>query len=99
VSGPRRTTEPKGSETSLDLNHIRREVRTALELAVVALAPGELIDRLAASAGLLEALVELPADSPPVITLVPKLVTRTRSALDEWQRWNHEHLEKKIPRG
>jgi hypothetical protein len=89
----------KGQDTSLDLSHLRREVRTALELAVVALAPGKLIDRLATSAGLLEALVELPADSAPVLTLVPKLVPRTRSALDEWNQWHHEHLEERIPRG
>ena len=84
---------------SLDLSHLRRDARTALELAVVALAPGELVDRLAVSAGLLEALVELPTDSAPVIALVPKLVTRTRSALDDWQKWHHEHLERRIPRG
>lgn len=83
----------------MDLSHLRRESRTALELAVVGMAPPELIDRLAASAGLLEALVELPADSTPVVALVPKLVTRTRSVLEDWQTWHHEHLEKKIPRG
>jgi hypothetical protein len=89
----------KGQDTSLDLSHLRRDVRTALELAVVALAPGELVDRLATSAGLLEALVELPADSAPVVTLVPKLVPRTRSALEDWKKWHHEHLEEKMPRG
>lgn len=83
----------------LDLSHLRRDARTALELAVVALAPGELIDRLAVSAGLLEALVELPTDSAPVTALVPKVVLRTRRALEDWQKWHDEHLEKKIPRG
>lgn len=83
----------------MDLSHLRRESRTALELAVVAMAPSELVDRLAMSAGLLEALVELPRNSAPVIALVPKLVTRTRGALEDWQNWHHEHLEKKIPRG
>jgi hypothetical protein len=83
----------------MDLSHLRRESRTALELAVVAMAPSDLVDRLAASAGLLEALVALPMDSAPVIATVPKLVTRTRSALEDWQKWQHEHLEKRIPRG
>jgi len=83
----------------MDLSHLRRESRTALELAVVAMAPSDLVDRLAAAAGLLEALVELPIDSAPVIALVPRVVTRTRSALEAWQNWRHEHLEKKIPRG
>jgi len=79
-------------ESALDLSHLRRETRTALELAVVALAPSDLIDRLASVAGLLEALVELPLDSPPVLTLVPKLTNRARSALEGWQRWQTDHL-------
>ena len=83
----------------MNLGHLRREARTALELAVVALAPPELVDRLAAAAGLLEALVELPTDSVPVVSLVPRVVTRTRNALDEWQKWRREHLDKRIPRG
>ena len=83
----------------MDLIHLRRESRTALELAVVAMAPSDLVDRLAASAGLLEALVELPPDSAPVIALVPKLMTHTRSALDDWQQWHHQHLERRILRG
>jgi len=82
----------------LDLSHLRRDVRTALELAVVAMAPGELVDRLAAPAGLLEALAELPTDSAPVIALVPKLVTRTQSALEDWQKWQDEHRGR-MPRG
>lgn len=83
----------------MDLSHLRRESRTALELAIVTMAPSDLVDRLAASAGLLEAVVELPADSAPIIALVPKLLIRTRSALEDWQKWHHEHLEKKMPRG
>ncbi|NUP07304.1 MAG: hypothetical protein HOW73_14715 [Polyangiaceae bacterium] len=92
-------TEVKRAESQMDLSHLRRESRTALELAVVALAPSDIIDRLATSAGLLEALVELPTDSAPVMALVPKLVTRTRLALDDWQKWHHEHLEGKIAQG
>jgi hypothetical protein len=85
--------------TSLDLSHLRREARTALELAVVAMAPMELVDRLAAAAGLLEALVELPKDSAPVLSLVPRLQSQAKSALDDWQKWHKEHLEKRMPRG
>jgi hypothetical protein len=81
-------------ETQLDLSHLRRETRTALELAVVALAPADLIDRLAAAAGLFESLAGLPADAPPVVALVPKLVKRSRAALDEWDRWQRENLHK-----
>ena len=86
-------------ETLLDLSHLRRETRTALELAVVALAPSELIDPLAKAAGLLEAIDELPTDSAPVVALVPSLVASARSALDDWRTWHREYLEKKIPRG
>jgi hypothetical protein len=60
-------------ETPLDLSHLRREARTALELAVVALAPSDLVDRLAVVAGLLEAIVELPPNSAPVLALLPNL--------------------------
>jgi hypothetical protein len=93
-----RSTEVQRSESQMDLRHLRREARTALELAIVALAPSELVDRLAVVAGLLEALVDLPTDSAPVIALVPALVTRARSALDDWQKWQQEHLETRILR-
>ncbi len=76
----------------MELGHLRREIRTALELAVVALAPSDLIDGLAAAAGLLEALVELPAKSPPVLALVPELEKRSARVLNEWQKWKAERL-------
>ena len=93
------STQVERTESQMDLNHLRRDTRTALELAVVALAPTDLVDRLAAVAGLLEALVELPSNSPPVITLGSRLVTRGQSVLEDWQKWQREYLEKKIPRG
>ena len=79
--------------TAMDLRHLRRETRTALELAVVALAPAKLIDRLALSTGLLEALSELPIDSPPAIALVTRVLPRTQEALEDWQRWQTAHLK------
>ena len=98
--GVRQITRPvPASESGLGLSHLRRETRTALELAVVALAPSELLERLAAAAGLLEALIELPANSPPALALVPGLLERTRASLDAWQAWQRENLEKKMPRG
>ena len=80
------------SEAAVDLSHLRRETRTALELAVVASAPQDLIDRLAWAAGLLEAIVELPSNSPPVLALVPKLTKRARSSLEQWSGWQAERL-------
>ena len=92
------STGVERGESQMDLNHLRRESRTALELAVVAMAPSELVDRLATAAGMLEALQELPTDSAPVIAIVPRAVTHTRGALDDWRKWNQAHLEGKIPR-
>lgn len=88
----RHTAAPE--ETPLDLSHLRRETRTALELALLALAPSDMIERLAAAAGLFEAILELPANSPPVVAFVPKLVERSRAILDEWHRWEAERLAK-----
>lgn len=59
----------------------------ALELAIVELAPNDLIDSLAVAAGLLEALVALPPDSAPAITLGPATVERARKALAAWHGW------------
>ncbi len=91
------STELERSESQMDLSHLRRESRTALELAVIAMAPSGLVDRLALAAGLLGALVELPADSAPVVAIVPRVATGARSALEDWHRWHHEHLEGRIP--
>src|SRR6185436_18735474 len=93
VSKRQRTTEA-APQDALDISHLRREARTALELAVVALAPSALVDELAAAAGLLEALVELPSNSPPVVALVPKVVNRASEALEAWQQWQAKHLVK-----
>lgn len=82
----------EGRETQLDLSHLRRETRTALELAVISLAPSDLIDRLASAAGLFEAVAELPVDNAPVMALVPKLAERSKNALTEWEKWQQEHL-------
>lgn len=78
-------------EAALDLSHLRRETRTALELAVVAMVSEALLERLAMAAGLLEALAGLPADSPPVMALVPQAASRARAALAEWAEWQKKH--------
>lgn len=92
MSRGKRTAEVQGSSSNLDLRHLRRDTRTALELAVVALAPEDLIDGLAAVAGLLEALEELPRDSPPVMAIVPQLAQRSRKVLRRWKTWHARHL-------
>jgi hypothetical protein len=94
VTEHQRNSGVDNSEVALDLSHLRRETRTALELAVVASAPEDLLDRLAWAAGLLEAIVELPSNSPPVLALVPKLSKRARGTLEQWNRWQAERLAK-----
>jgi len=79
---------PGEPATRLDLSHLRRETRTALELAIVELAPNDLIDRLAVVTGLLESLAELPADSAPAIALGPPTADRARIALKLWRDWS-----------
>lgn len=80
--------------SDLELRHLTREVRTALELAVVALAPTETIDALAKAAGLLEVLSVLPTDCAPASALVPRTVSAARSALDAWLKWERANLKK-----
>ena len=52
----------EGAPSPMQLRHVGREVKTAVELAIVALCPQELLERLAATAGLLEAVAGLPVD-------------------------------------
>jgi hypothetical protein len=70
-----------------DLPQLQREIRTGLELAIVSLAPNDVIDRLATVTGILQALAELPQDSPPAMALLPTTIERARRALDEWKTW------------
>jgi hypothetical protein len=74
--------------SAMDLRHLRREACTALELAIVELAPSDLIESLATATGMLEALSDLPADSAPSIALVPPTVERARKALERWREWS-----------
>ena len=82
--------DPAGSTTAsaMDLRHLRREARTALELAIIELAPTELVEPLATAAGLLESLAELPANSAPAIALVPSTAERARVAIAKWREWS-----------
>ncbi len=75
----------------IEFVHLRREVRTALELTIVALAPEVLVERLAAAAGLLETIAELPLDAAPIAALAPRAIKRASDALDAWRRWQREH--------
>lgn len=78
----------------MELRHLGREVKTALEMAIVALAPSDLVDRLALAAGLLDALGDLPGDAAPARALAPKTTERARRALVDWQKWEQHNLKK-----
>jgi hypothetical protein len=88
-----------GGHTQEDILQLHREARAALDLAVVALAPLPLIEHLALAVGLLESLGALPADSPPVLALVPKTIDRSKRSLDDWRSWHKQHLARRIPSG
>lgn len=94
-----KASEGEEVERSGELGQLRQQVRTALDLAVVALAPTNLIDRLALAVGLLESLGELPSDSPPVIAMLPRAVGEAKISLDEWNEWHREHLGRRISSG
>jgi hypothetical protein len=82
---------PTRRNKQLEASHVRREVKTALELAIMAFAPHDIVNELAAIAGLLEALSEVPVESPPSIALLPKVLARARSSLENWQSWEKKH--------
>jgi hypothetical protein len=76
----------------MEIRQLGREIKTALELAIAAIAPAQITEKLAMMAGLLEAIAEFPADSAPVIQLVPKTIKRAKQALDDWQKWRRSNL-------
>jgi hypothetical protein len=91
---PETPSSPPFPVDRLDLSHLRREARTALELAIVALAPVELTDRLAVAAGMLEALTEVPEVGAPAQALLGATVDRARGALQAWHDWERSHLSR-----
>jgi|GEM_PF-1378866 len=79
--------ERRQADDALRVSHLRREVKTALELAVAALAHAEVMDGLATAAGLLEALNEFPKSSAPVLATLPRAIDLAESSLQAWRDW------------
>jgi hypothetical protein len=80
---------------TLEVTHLAREIKTALELAIAGQAPAAVIDRLAVVAGLLDAFTSLALDE----TATPLFLTsveRGKDALAEWHRWRQTH---RLPTG
>ncbi len=71
----------------LRLTHLRRELKTTLELALAAMAPNETVDKLATSIGLLDALLEFPRDAPPALATLPRALSLADGGLSAWREW------------
>jgi hypothetical protein len=78
----------------MQLNHLQREVKTALELALVALAPTALLDQLAIAAGMLDALRDLELADATRFPLVARIRERADRALADWRSWQAQHPPK-----
>jgi hypothetical protein len=82
--------EPEGDvDKSTEIRHLLRTVKTALELAIVARAPVDLINRLGRASGLLDAVGQLPLDGGPVQAMTVGLINDARAAVDTWKRWEN----------
>lgn len=81
--------EPEGRvDKQTEVRHLLRNVKTSLELAIVARAPSDLLNRLGRVAGLLEAVTQLPTDEGPAQALTAGLIADGLSAVDAWDKWH-----------
>lgn len=78
----------------MELRHLAREVKTALELAIAAFAPSDLVDRLAIVTGLLDAITDMALDETATLPLVTRTVERATQALAAWHQWRDVHPPK-----
>jgi hypothetical protein len=78
----------------MELTHLTREIKTGLELAIAALAPSDLVDRLATAAGLLDAITDMALDEVVTIPLVVRTTERANQALTTWRKWREDHPPK-----
>ena len=69
-----------------EMRHLLRTLKTSLELAIVARAPTDLLNRLGRVSGLLDAVSQLPIEGPAQ-ALIPGLIADGLSAVDAWQNW------------
>jgi hypothetical protein len=70
-----------------EIRHLLRTVKTSLELAIVARAPSNLVNRLARVSGLLDAVSQLPFDSGPAREMTASLIADALSAVEVWHVW------------
>jgi hypothetical protein len=70
-----------------EMRHLLRTVKTSLELAIVARAPADLLNRLGRVSGLLDAVSQLPFHEGPAQTLTAEVIADGLAAIDAWQQW------------
>jgi hypothetical protein len=81
-------SEPEGDlDKSTEIRHLLRTVKTALELAIVARAPVDLVNQLGRTSGLLDAVSQLPLDGGPMQAMTVGLINDARVVVDTWKRW------------
>jgi len=83
----RKTTEHIDKQR--EMRHLLRTVKTSLELAIVARAPVDLLNRLGRVSGLLDAVSQLPIDDGPAQAMTAGLIADGLAAVDAWQKWQH----------
>jgi hypothetical protein len=71
------------------VRHLLRALKTSLELAIVARAPADLLNRLGRVSGLLDAVSQLPIDEIPAEAMTAGLIADGLAAVDAWQKWQH----------
>jgi hypothetical protein len=72
-----------------EMRHLLRTVKTSLELAIVARAPADLLNRLGRVSGLLDAVSQLPVDEGRAQAMTAGLIADGLAAVDAWQKWQH----------
>jgi len=70
-----------------EIRHLLRTVKTSLELAIVARAPADLVNRLGRASGLLDAVSQLPFQEGPAREMTATLIADAVSAVELWRVW------------
>ena len=70
-----------------EVRHLLRTVKTSLELAIVARAPTELVNRLGRVSGLLDAVSQLPVTDGPAQAMTAGLIAEGLAAVGAWHNW------------
>ena len=78
----------ESADRQTEIRHLLRTVKTALELAIVARAPSDLLNRLGRVSGLLDAVSQLPNEEGPARTMTAGLIGDGFAAVAAWEKWH-----------